>query len=71
MTLQQTILLGFIAGSTIVLGLLAGRLHRLSTATRTFMNAVAIGILLFLTAEILVSGLEPAEPLALGVGRRG
>ena len=61
MTLQQTILLGFIAGSTIVLGLLAGRLHRLSAATRTFMNAVAIGILLFLTAEILVSGLEPAE----------
>ena len=61
MSFQQTVILGFIAGSTIVVGLLAGRLHRVQARTRTLMNAVAIGILLFLTAEILVSALEPAE----------
>lgn len=61
MSFQQTVILGFIAGATIVVGLLAGRLHRVQARTRAFMNAVAIGILVFLTADILVSALEPTE----------
>lgn len=45
----QTLLLGFIAGVTILLGLPLGRLRSPVPGTRVFLNAVAVGILVFLT----------------------
>ncbi|TMK88434.1 MAG: zinc permease, partial [Actinobacteria bacterium] len=44
----QVVLLGGIAGATIFIGLPVGRAPRLSSSTRALLNALAIGILLFL-----------------------
>ena len=41
----QILLLGFIAGATILLGLPLGRLRAPAEATRVFLNATAVGIL--------------------------
>jgi ZIP family zinc transporter len=55
------VLLGGIAGATIFIGLPVGRAPRLKPATRSFLNALAIGILLFLFWDILSQGIEPVE----------
>jgi ZIP family zinc transporter len=57
----QVVLLGGIAGGTIFFGLPVGRAPRLSSGTRAFLNALAIGILLFLLWDILSQGIEPLE----------
>src|SRR5437763_11217518 len=57
----QVVLLGGIAGATIFIGLPVGRAPRLSSATRALLNALAIGILLFLFWDILSQGIEPVE----------
>src|SRR5437588_4339141 len=57
----QVVLLGGIAGATIFLGLPLGRAPRLKSSTRAFLNALAIGILLFLLWDILSQGIEPVE----------
>src|SRR6266480_2405124 len=57
----QVVLLGGIAGATIFIGLPIGRAPRLSSATRAFLNALAIGILLFLFWDILSQAIEPVE----------
>ena len=44
MGLPETLLLGFIAGATIVLGLPVGRLRRPAVTLRVVLNALAIGI---------------------------
>ncbi len=61
----QTLLLGFIAGATIVLGLPIGRLRRPAPGLRAFLNAVAVGILLFLVWDVLSNAWEPIDT-ALG-----
>ena len=48
MSETQTLLLGFIAGVTILIGLPLGRMRAPRPGVRQFLNAVAIGILLFL-----------------------
>jgi ZIP family zinc transporter len=58
---MQVVLLGGIAGATIFIGLPVGRAPRLSSKTRAFLNALAIGILLFLFWDILSQGIEPVE----------
>ena len=65
MGLSETLLLGFIAGVTIVLGLPVGRLRRPAPTLRTVLNAVAIGILLFLVWDVLSAAWEPIDS-ALG-----
>ena len=65
MGLGTTLLLGFIAGVTIVLGLPVGRLRRPAPALRAFLNAVAVGILLFLVWDVLSKAWEPINA-ALG-----
>jgi ZIP family zinc transporter len=55
------VLLGGIAGATIFLGLPVGRAPRLKSSTRALLNALAIGILLFLFWDILSQGIEPVE----------
>jgi ZIP family zinc transporter len=65
MDLPTTLLLGFIAGVTIVLGLPIGRLRRPAPGLKHFLNAVTIGVLLFLVWDVLSAGWEPVDE-ALG-----
>jgi ZIP family zinc transporter len=57
----QTLLLGFIAGATIVFGLPLGRLRAPSVRTRVFLNATAIGVLAFLGWDVLAHAWEPVD----------
>jgi ZIP family zinc transporter len=57
----QTLLLGFIAGATILLGLPLGRLRAPSPELRVFLNAIAIGILVFLVWDVLTHAWEPID----------
>lgn len=61
MGLGETVLLGFIAGATIVFGLPVGRLRRPAPALRALLNALAIGILLFLVWDVLTAAWAPIE----------
>lgn len=61
MDLGTTLLLGFIAGVTIVFGLPVGRLQRPLPSLRTFLNATAVGILLFLVWDVLSAAWEPVD----------
>jgi ZIP family zinc transporter len=59
--LSKTLLLGLIAGGTIVLGLPVGRMRRPALSLRALLNATAIGILLFLVWDVLSHGWEPVD----------
>jgi ZIP family zinc transporter len=65
MSQTQTLLLGFIAGVTILLGLPLGRMRAPRPGLRLFLNAIAIGILLFLIWDVLVHAYAPLDA-ALG-----
>jgi ZIP family zinc transporter len=65
MSLSRTLLLGFIAGVTILLGLPVGRLRRPAPRLRTMLNAIAVGVLLFLVWDVLSAAWEPIDT-ALG-----
>lgn len=65
MDLSKTLLLGFIAGVTILIGLPVGRLQRPAATLRAVLNAVAVGVLLFLVWDVLSAGWEPIDA-ALG-----
>ena len=70
MGLSETLMLGFIAGATIVLGLPMGRLRRPAPALRAMLNAIAVGILLFLVWDVLSAAWEPIDA-ALGTVHDG
>jgi len=70
MSESQTLLLGFIAGVTILIGLPLGRVRAPRPGLRQFLNAVAIGILLFLIWDVLGHAYEPLDT-ALGHLRHG
>ncbi len=55
----MTVLLGAIAGFTIFLGLPIARARRLSPQTIALLNALAIGILLYLVVEIAQNAIVP------------
>src|SRR5579864_1181442 len=57
----ETLLLGFIAGVTILLGLPLGRMRARRVALRQFLNALATGILLFLVWDVLTHAWEPID----------
>jgi len=61
----QTLLLGFIAGVTILIGLPLGKVRAPRPGLRQFLNALAVGILLFLLWDVLVHAFEPVD-IALG-----
>jgi ZIP family zinc transporter len=61
MGLGPTLLLGLIAGATILLGLPIGRLRRPAPSLRTLLNAVAIGVLLFLLWDVFSAAWEPID----------
>jgi zinc transporter, ZIP family len=53
--------LGAIAGVTIFIGLPVGRMRGLSSALRTLLSALAIGILTFLVWDVLSGAVDPIE----------
>jgi zinc transporter, ZIP family len=61
MSESQTLLLGFIAGVTILAGLPLGRMRAPRPGTRQFLNALAVGILLFLIWDVLAHAWEPLD----------
>ncbi len=68
--LTQTLVLGFIAGVTILIGLPVGRLRRPAPTLRLILNATAVGILLFLFWDVLGAAWEPIDA-ALGAIHAG
>ena len=61
MSLSQTLLLGLIAGATILLGLPMGRLRAPAPSLRVFLNAAATGVLVFLLWDVLSAAWEPID----------
>jgi ZIP family zinc transporter len=61
----RTLVLGAIAGMTILFGLPIGRMRRPMPGLRQFLNAVAIGILVFLIWDVLSHAYAPIDS-ALG-----
>lgn len=61
----STLMLGFIAGVTILLGMPLGRLRSPAPGLRMFLNATAIGVLVFLVWDVLTHAWEPIDA-ALG-----
>src|SRR5690349_22186364 len=70
MGLGPTLVLGLIAGATILLGLPIGRLRRPAPGLRALLNATAIGVLLFLVWDVLSAAWEPIDA-ALGAIHEG
>jgi ZIP family zinc transporter len=61
MSETRTLILAAIAGMTILLGLPIGRLRRPLPRLRQFLNALAIGILIFLIWDVLSNAFEPID----------
>jgi zinc transporter, ZIP family len=61
MDLTKTMVLGLIAGVTIVLGIPLGRIKRPMPSLRLMLNAVAVGILIFLVWDVLAHAWEPID----------
>ncbi len=58
MTMWQVIILGAVAGFTIFLGLPVARLRRRPSGVQSMLNALALGVLLFLVWDILAKALD-------------
>lgn len=67
MGLGQTLVLGVIAGATILLGMPVGRLRAPAPGLRLLLNAGAVGILLFLVWDVLSAAWEPIDANLSGV----
>jgi ZIP family zinc transporter len=61
MSFLETVVLGTIAGLTIFLGLPLARVRVVAPRYMAFLNALAIGILLFLFVDIVEHAIEPIE----------
>ena len=61
MGLAQTLLLGFIAGVTILIGMPVGRLRRPAPSLRLVLNSVAVGVLIFLVWDVFSAAWEPID----------
>jgi len=59
--LSKTLLLGFIAGATILFGLPVGRLRKQRPGLRLFLSATAVGVLLFLVWDVLSEAWKPID----------
>ena len=55
--------LGFIAGTTVFLGLLIAKIPRVSRKTTGFLTAISTGILIFIMVEIMAEVVEGLEEL--------
>lgn len=61
MGLPLTLLLGAIAGGTILLGMPVGRMRAPAPRVRVLLNAVAVGVLLFLFWDVCAAAWEPLD----------
>ncbi|MBV9660557.1 MAG: hypothetical protein JO337_05305 [Acidimicrobiales bacterium] len=61
MSETRTLILGAIAGMTILVGLPLGRMRRPAPGLRLFLNALAIGILMFLIWDVLSHAYTPLD----------
>jgi ZIP family zinc transporter len=61
MDLASTLLLGFLAGVTIVIGIPLGRVRRPVPQLKVVLNGVAVGILLFLVWDVFSAAWEPID----------
>ncbi|MDL9981041.1 ZIP family metal transporter [Microbacterium sp. ASV49] len=61
MPLPTVLLLGFLAGATIVLGMPLARIKAPMPTLRTLLNTIAAGILLFLFWDVLAHAWEPID----------
>jgi ZIP family zinc transporter len=61
MSVPQLVLLGIIAGFTIFLGLPIGRVASRSPRLMAVLNAITIGILIFLLWDVISHAVEPVE----------
>lgn len=61
MNTGTVIVMGIIAGGTIFIGLPVGRLAARGGGIRAMLNAITIGVLLFLIWDVLVHAVEPVE----------
>ena len=61
----QLLVLGAIAGFTIFLGLPLAAIQRVSANTKGFLNALAMGILVFLIIDVFAHALETVEDATL------
>src|SRR5216683_1220873 len=66
MSASQVALLGAVAGFTIYLGLPIGRMRAVIPRVKAFLNAVAIGILVFLLWDVLDHAWSPADEALSG-----
>ncbi|MDQ6650415.1 MAG: ZIP family metal transporter [Actinomycetota bacterium] len=73
MSLSRTLLLGLIAGATILIGLPLGRLRRPAPALRVFLNATSVGVLIFLVWDVFSAAWAPvgAALIAVHEGKGG
>lgn len=69
MSFAHTLILGLIAGGTIVLGLPVGRMTKTRPNVRQFLSALAVGVLTFLVWDVLSAAWEPIDA-ALPAGNR-
>jgi ZIP family zinc transporter len=67
---SQIAILGAFAGLTIFIGLPLGRVRARMPRTKAFLNALAIGILIFLLWDVLTNAWEPTDK-ALGLHHYG
>ncbi|HET9653808.1 MAG TPA: ZIP family metal transporter [Kineosporiaceae bacterium] len=71
MSLSKTLVLGFVAGATILLGLPVGRLRRPAPVMRALLNATAVGVLLFLVWDVLSAAWAPIDAALGDLHRHG
>ena len=71
MSFPTLFLLGFIAGATILFGLVVGRLKSLNPTLRSGLSMLAVGILVFLLVEILGDASEPTVATLSSPGKTG
>jgi zinc transporter, ZIP family len=71
MSLSTTLLLGFIAGVTILIGLPVGRFRAPAPGLRTFLNAAAVGVLIFLVWDVLSGAWEPVDTRLTALSHHG
>ena len=69
MSLARTLVLGFIAGATIVLGLPVGRLRHPAERLRALLSALAVGVLIFLVVDVFANALAPVQDALAAVHR--
>src|SRR6059058_340884 len=61
MSSGQILFLGAVAGATIFIGLPLGRMRSVDPNVKSFLSAMATGILLFLLWDVITAAVDPVE----------